>query len=42
MQPYPKNIKRLLHEFMVEAYERELHSELAKLDQSFAEFERAG
>ena len=38
MQPYPKNIKRLLREFMVEAYERELHRELSKLDQGFAEW----
>ena len=38
MQPYPKNIKRLLREFMVEAYERELHRELLKLDQDFAEW----
>ena len=38
MQQYPKNIKRLLREYMVEAYERELHRELAKLDLSFAEW----
>lgn len=38
MQQYPKNIKRLLREYMVEAYERELHRELTKLDQSFAEW----
>ena len=38
MQQYPKNIKRLLHEYMVEAYESELHRELAKLDRSFAEW----
>jgi hypothetical protein len=38
MQQYPKNIKRLLREFMIEAYERELHRELLKLDQSFAEW----
>jgi len=41
MQQYPKNIKRLLREYMMEAYERELHRELVKLDQSFAEW-RAG
>jgi hypothetical protein len=35
MQNYPKNIKRLLREYMIEAYERELHRELAKLDKSF-------
>jgi hypothetical protein len=38
MQQYPKNIKRLLREYMVEAYECELHRELAKLDLSFAEW----
>jgi hypothetical protein len=38
MQQYPKNIKRLLREYMVEAYERELHREMVKLDQSFAEW----
>lgn len=38
MQQYPKNIKRLLREYMGEAYERELHRELVKLDQGFAEW----
>ena len=38
MQPYPKNIKRLLRKYMIEAYERELFRELSKLDQSFAEW----
>ena len=38
MQQYPKNIKRLLREYMMEAYERELYRELTKLDQSFAEW----
>jgi len=38
MQQYPRNIKRLLREFMVEAYERELHHELSKLDQGFVEW----
>ena len=38
MQQYPKNIKRLLREYMGEAYEFELHRELVKLDQSFAEW----
>ena len=38
MQQYPKNIKRLLREYMGEAYERELHRELVKLDLSFAEW----
>ncbi len=30
MQQYPKNIKRLLREYMAEAYERELHRELKR------------
>jgi hypothetical protein len=38
MQDYPKKIKRLLREFLAEAYERELQRELAKLDQSFSEW----
>jgi len=38
MQDYPKKIKRLLREYMAKAYERELHRELAKLDQGFAEW----
>ena len=38
MQQYPKNIKRLLRDYMIQAYERELHRELVKLDQSFAEW----
>ncbi len=38
MRDYPKHIKRLLRESMAEAYERELHRELTKLDQSFAEW----
>ena len=38
MKNYPKNIKRLLREYMIEAYERELHRELTKLDQSFAQW----
>ena len=41
MKDYSKNIKRLLREYMTEAYERELHRELTKLDQSFAQW-RAG
>jgi len=41
MPDYPKRIKKLLVEAMTEAYERELHRELVKLDQSFAEW-RAG
>ncbi len=38
MPDYPKHIKKLLREYMTEAYERELHRELGKLDQSFAEW----
>ena len=38
MQDYPKHIKKLLAELATEAYERELHRELAQLDQSFAEW----
>lgn len=41
MPDYSKRIKKLLREFMTEAYERELHRELTKLDSSFAEW-RAG
>lgn len=38
MREYTKHIKRLLHDYMAEAYERELQRELTKLDQSFAEW----
>jgi hypothetical protein len=38
MQPRPKRIKRLLRKHVMEAHERELHRELTKLDQSFAEW----
>jgi len=38
MRDYPKRIKRLLREYSAEAYERELHRELTKLDRSFAEW----
>jgi hypothetical protein len=38
MADYPKRIKKLLREYLAEAYERELHRELAKLDRSFAEW----
>ena len=38
MRNYSKRIKRLLREWMTEAYERELHRELTKLDQSFVEW----
>lgn len=35
---YPKPIKKLIRHYMIEAYERELHRELTKLDQSFMEW----
>jgi len=38
MPDYPKRIKKLLREYMTEAYERELHRELGKFNQSFAEW----
>jgi hypothetical protein len=38
MRSYSKKIKRLLREYMTEAYERELHRELTKLDQSFTDW----
>ncbi len=38
MQKHSKKIKRLLREYMTEAYERELHRELLKLDESFTEW----
>ncbi|MEY3760357.1 MAG: hypothetical protein RIR39_1848 [Pseudomonadota bacterium] len=38
MQSYSKNIKRLLREYIVKAYDRELHRELVKLDISFAQW----
>ena|SRR3989338_596622 len=38
MQDYSKPIKRLLAQFLAEAYERELQRELTKLDQSFSEW----
>ncbi|OGP56514.1 MAG: hypothetical protein A2162_10515 [Deltaproteobacteria bacterium RBG_13_52_11b] len=38
MANYPKRIKKLLRELMTQAYERELHRELTKLEQSFAEW----
>jgi hypothetical protein len=38
MNDYPKRIKRLLIEFAAEAYEKELARELARLDESFAEW----
>ena len=41
MRKYSKAIKHLLHENALEAYERELHRELTKLDISVSEW-RAG
>ena len=35
---YPKRIKKLLREYMIEAYEMELYRELGKLEPSFAEW----
>jgi hypothetical protein len=40
MREHSKRIKRLIREWMTEAYERELHRELTKLDESFAEWRR--
>ena len=40
MREYPKRIKRMITEWMTEAYERELHRELARLDERFAEWRR--
>jgi len=40
MSDYPKGIKRLLREYLSEAYERELRRELTRLDESFAEWRR--
>ncbi len=38
MKDYPKPIKRLMRQYLAEAYERELQRELTKLEQSFAEW----
>ena len=40
MREYSKRTKWLRREWMTEAYERELHRELTKLDESFAEWRR--
>ena len=40
MSEYSKEIKRLLREYLSEAYERELRRELTELDESFAEWRR--
>lgn len=39
-QDYSKSIKKLIHHYVAEAYERELHRELTKLDQSFTEWRK--
>jgi hypothetical protein len=39
MKSYPKNIKKLIREYMTEAYERELHRELSKLEVSFSQWQ---
>ena len=39
MKDYPKKIKRLIREYMTEAYERELHRELTKLEVSFSQWQ---
>ena len=38
MTEYSKRVERLMREWLTEAYERELHRELTKLDESFAEW----
>jgi cupin superfamily acireductone dioxygenase involved in methionine salvage len=38
MKDYPKSIKKLIRQFMTEAYERELHRELTKLEVSFEQW----
>lgn len=38
MRDYPKHVKKALREWAAEAYERELHRELALLDGSFDEW----
>ena len=38
MKDYSKPIKRLMRQYLAEAYERELRRELTKLEQSFAEW----
>jgi hypothetical protein len=39
MKDYPKKIKKLIREYMAEAYERELHRELTKLAVSFSQWQ---
>jgi hypothetical protein len=38
MQTYSRKIKRMLNQYLAEAYERDLHREVTKLDQSFTEW----
>jgi hypothetical protein len=40
MRSYSKSIKKALHQWNGEAYERELHRELTRLDQRFAAWRR--
>lgn len=39
MKSYPKKIKKLIREYLTEAYERELHRELSKLEVSFRQWQ---
>ena len=39
MKSYPKKIKKLIRKYMTEAYERELHRELSKLEVSFSQWQ---
>ena len=38
MRDYPKKVKKTLREYKIEAYEKELHRELSKLEKSFKEW----
>ena len=38
MDKYSKSVKKLIRQYLGEAYVRETHQELARLDQSFAEW----
>jgi hypothetical protein len=40
MRAYPKKIRRLLREYTIEAYERELQRELTKVAASFTEWHK--
>ena len=39
MKSYPKKIKKLIREYMTEAYERELRRELSKLEVSLSQWQ---